>query len=55
MARTQVNRNGWPVVEVTSFDVVICGTRVPRPKSIAPSQWLDFWERVRGEEEEEKR
>ena len=35
-----------PQVDVTMNDVTVCGVRIKRPDSIAPSQWLYFWERL---------
>lgn len=37
---------GVPSIYVTLSDVTICGTTIPRPASIAPSQWLTFWNDV---------
>lgn len=37
---------GKPQIDVTTNEVVIMGTRIERPPTIAPSQWLKFWESV---------
>jgi len=33
-------------IDVTYNDVTILGTTIKRPSSIAPSQWLLYWEAV---------
>ena len=38
---------GIPEIEVLADWVQVCGVAIHRPPNIAPSQWLDFWERVR--------
>lgn len=43
-------RLGIPKIEVSSDRVIVCNQVVNRPASIAPSQWLEFWRRVTGEE-----
>lgn len=35
---------GKPEILVTANDVKVCGVHVARPPSIAPSQWVAFWE-----------
>lgn len=42
--RTQ--ETGIPEVLIYKDRVVVCGTDVPRPQEIAPSQWLKYWERA---------
>jgi len=37
---------GTPEIVVTTHDVTVCGTLITRPASIAPSQWLRFWDFV---------
>jgi len=37
---------GKPEVVVAKDHVIICGQVVTRPASIAPSQWLEYWERL---------
>lgn len=44
MSTTQ--EQGVPEVLVYADRVVVCGTTVPRPQEIAPSQWLRYWERA---------
>jgi hypothetical protein len=41
---------GVPKIEVSMDRVVICNQIVTRPASISPSQWLQFWRKVTGEE-----
>jgi hypothetical protein len=43
--RRPTNTLGVPEIVVTPNDVTVCGVRVERPSSIAPSQWLAFWRR----------
>lgn len=35
-----------PIIVVAKDHVVISGQVVQRPESMAPSQWLDYWERA---------
>lgn len=39
-------RLGKPEIITAKDHVIICGQVVQRPASIAPSQWLQFWERL---------
>lgn len=38
-------RIGEPIIEVYHDRVIICGKAIKRPDSIAPSQWINFWEK----------
>ena len=38
---------GVPEIIIDANEVTICGVRVPRPESLAPSQWQAFWERAK--------
>lgn len=38
---------GKPNIEVSKDHVVVMGIRIPRPPAIAPSQWLDFWDKAK--------
>lgn len=33
-----------PEIEVDKDYIVVCGSIVPRPSSISPSQWTAYWE-----------
>jgi hypothetical protein len=39
-------RLGKPDISCGANHVVVCSTYVPRPDSISPMQWLNFWERI---------
>ena len=47
-AVTLVNYHNWPIIEIYHDHVIVCGKRVERPFAIAPSQWLQFWEKCNG-------
>ncbi len=41
------NQLGVPSVVVDTNYVVVCGVRVDRPSTIAPSQWLAYWSKLK--------
>ena len=45
-SRTSTAALGIPEIQATANEVTVCGTTIPRPPGIAPSQWLSFWGRV---------
>ena len=47
---TRTSGLGKPEIIVEANWVMVCGVQVLRPPSIAPSQWLCFWQRAIGDE-----
>ena len=43
------------MIEVNYDCVVICGVKVPRPKSFAVGDWYDFWNKVKADDMSERR
>jgi hypothetical protein len=42
-----------PTITIDHDQVVIEGVVIKRPTSIAPSQWLEFWERAVDDNEDD--